>query len=93
MDSRLGKQNTLEAFYQAVIRSRLGDISTLPEKLVDHISRIYREFIAAYLNLLRQEENKPDGWYPQEWSINPELVDEMRHFFPTISISPGSFTH
>jgi hypothetical protein len=78
---RFNEQDSLKEFCQAAISTRLGDISPLPDKLVDHIRHIYRDFIVAYLNMLRQKENKPDGWYPQKWSIDPELADEMRHFF------------
>lgn len=81
MSSLHYEQDTLKAFCQAAIATRLGDISSLPDKLVDHIRHIYRDFIVAYLNMLRQKENKPDSWYPQKWSIDPELADEMRHFF------------
>lgn len=81
MKTHSEQSEPLETLCQAVIGSRLGDISNQPHELVKHIRRIYREFIAAYLNVLRQRENKPHDWYPQKWSLDPELADEMRHFF------------
>jgi hypothetical protein len=81
MDSHSLKKETLDAFCRNAIKDQVGDMATLPDKLADHIRRIYREFIAAYLNMLRQKENKPDSWYPPNWSIDLELADEMRHFF------------
>ena len=74
-DSRIG------SFCGAIIAKRLGDISTLPDKLVQHVFCVYGDFIAAYLNVLRQKEGKPRDWFPETLSIDPALGDEMRHFF------------
>ena len=60
---------------------RLGDISGLPQELTEYIFRVYNEFIASYLNMLRQQENKPANWMPASLSIDTELVVGMRHFF------------
>jgi hypothetical protein len=60
---------------------KMGDISDLPPELVKVISHIYGEFIASYLNVLRQKERKPPDWFPESISIDPVLVDDMRHFF------------
>ena len=60
---------------------RLGDISDLPPELVKVAFHIYGEFIASYLNLLRQKEGKPPDWFPELLSIDPVLIDDMRHFF------------
>jgi hypothetical protein len=66
---------------EAIIAKRLGDISALPEKLANYVFHVYNEFIAIYLNVLRQKEGKPQDWFPESLSIDPTLVDEMRHFF------------
>ncbi len=71
----------IQRFCEAIIAERLGDISTLPNRLVKHVFQVYGDFIAAYLNLLRQKEGKPRDWFPEELSIDPALGDEMRHFF------------
>ena len=71
----------LERLCKAAIKRRLGDISGFPKDLVVCISRIYRKFIMSYLNILRQEENKPTDWIPEDLSIDAELADGMRHFF------------
>ena len=71
----------LQRFCEAIIAERLGDISTLPNSLVRHVFRVYADFIAAYLNVLRQKEGKPREWFPESLSIDPALGDEMRHFF------------
>jgi hypothetical protein len=73
--------NRIEHICEAIIAKRLGDISTLPEKLADYVFNVYGEFIAIYLNVLRQKESKPQEWVPETLSIDPTLVDDMRHFF------------
>jgi hypothetical protein len=64
-----------------IIEKKLKDISILSDNLVNHIFHIYAEFIENYLNVLRQKEGKPRGWFPESLSIDPAWVDEMRHFF------------
>ena len=71
----------IQCFCEAIIAKRLGDICTLPNRLVRHVSHVYSDFIAAYLNVLRQKEGKPRDWFPESLSIDPALGDEMRHFF------------
>ena len=83
--------NRTRSFCEAIIAKRLGDISTLPNKLVKHVFYVYGNFIVAYLNILRQKEGKPRDWFPESLSIDPALGDEMRHFFQIISISRKPF--
>ena len=71
----------IQRFCESIIAKRLGDISTLPNKLVKHVFYVYGNFIVAYLNILRQKEGKPRDWFPESLSIDPALGDEMRHFF------------
>ena len=73
--------NKLKRLCQKAIEQRLGDISDLPKDLVEHIHKIYHEFIASYILLLRQKEQKPAEWIPATLSIEASLADEMRHFF------------
>ena len=42
---------------------------------------VYHDFIAGYLNMLRQRENKPPDWTPETFFIDSELADGMQHFF------------
>lgn len=75
------KGGTLEKLVIAAIEQRLGDISVLPREFVDYVLKVYREFIACYLNVLRLSENKPPDWTPETLIIQSELTDGMRHFF------------
>jgi len=73
--------SALENLCSSAIERRLGDISELPEKLVEYVWMVYRKFISSYLNILRQSERKPADWIPESLSIDAELTDGMRHFF------------
>ena len=73
--------DSVEKCVEVAITKHIGDISRLPEQLADHVNRVYHEFVTTYLHVLRQKENKPGHWFPQEWSVDPELADQMRHFF------------
>jgi hypothetical protein len=75
------QDSALENLCRAAIERRLSDLYGLPEELVKHVAKIYRRFIAGYLNILRQKENKAVDWTPETLSIDSELVDGMRHFF------------
>ena len=75
------QQNQIDRMCESIIAQRLGEISDLPEALAKFVYRTYREFITSYLNLLRQKEGQPQDWFPESISIDPTLVDDMRHFF------------
>ncbi|MBT8370797.1 MAG: hypothetical protein KJO34_07535 [Deltaproteobacteria bacterium] len=75
------QDSDLEKLCSVAIEQRLGDISGLPKDLVEHVLNSYRKFIASYLNMLRQKENKPANWMPKVLHIDTELADGMRHFF------------
>jgi hypothetical protein len=71
----------IHSLCEAIIAERLGDISDLPAKLAKAVFHIYHEFIAGYLNVLRQKEGEPPDWFPELFTIDPAWVDDMRHFF------------
>jgi hypothetical protein len=75
------RDTRINHFCEATIAKRLGDISALPDKLAKYVFHIYHEFIASYLNVLRQKEGQPQHWFPESLSIDTALVDDMRHFF------------
>lgn len=81
MTSLDNQESALEKLCSAAIERRLGDISEHPAELVTYVRKVYREFIAGYLNMLRQKKNKPIDWTPETLSFDTELTDGMRHFF------------
>jgi hypothetical protein len=49
--------------------------------LVEYVWKVYRDFIAGFLMMLRQRENKPASWTPETLVTDSELAEGMRHFF------------
>ena len=76
-----GQMQKLEDLCDEAIQTHLGGTSDLPAALENHVRQIYRDFVDGYLNLLRQKENEGRDWFPEQWSMDPELADDMRHFF------------
>ena len=58
-----------------------GDRNDFPQELNPWADHICREFMAGYLNFLRQKEAKSQDWFPETLVIDWDLVDDMRHFF------------
>jgi hypothetical protein len=81
MKSDNSDTHNLEDMCAAAIKNHLGDISDLPAVLANHVRDVYGDFVQGYLNLLRQKENRSRDWFPRTWSFDPELTDDMRHFF------------
>jgi len=81
MTRSMNPDSALEKLCNAAMQQRLGDVSGLPQELVEYLLKVYREFISSYLNLLRQKENKSADWIPERLSIDSELEDGMRHYF------------
>ena len=75
------QDHALNIICRTAIEENLGDISNLPEELLDCVFKIYREFMNGYLNILRQNENRPADWIPARITIDAGLTDQMRHFF------------
>ena len=76
-----GRERKIDKLSVAALIGRMGDITALPEKFTTAVLVVYQQFIEAYLNILRQEKQKPLDWFPRYLSINPELADGMRHFY------------
>jgi hypothetical protein len=78
----VGRATQLDKISIAALIGRSGgDLATWPEKFTAAVLEVYRQFIEAYLNILRQQEHKPLDWFPRYLSIDPELADGMRHFY------------
>jgi hypothetical protein len=81
MTSIKTKNIALDQLCRTAIKQNLGDLSELPKEVVDGVFHVYREFMPCYLNILRQKENKPADWMPENLAVDSELTDQMRHFF------------
>ena len=71
----------LNGVVERAISSEIGNIGALPRKVADRLREIYRDFIPVYVEMIRMKENKPKHWQPTEIAIDPEMVEDMRHFF------------
>ena len=81
MTAAKNSDTALETLCRSAIKQNLGDLSGLPDELVDCVFRVYGEFMTCYLNVLRQKEDRPADWIPPTVRIDAELTDQMRHFF------------
>ena len=81
MTAAKNSDTALETLCRSAIKQNLGDLSGLPNELVDCVFRVYREFMTCYLNVIRQNENRSADWMPAAVRIDAELTDQMRHFF------------
>ena len=81
MTAKTKTERAVDMLCRRAIEQNLGDLSQLPEELLTCIFRVYREFMTAYLNVLRQNENRPADWIPATVRIDAGLTDQMRHFF------------
>jgi hypothetical protein len=81
MTASKNSDTALEKLCRSAIKQNLGNISGLPNALVDCVFRVYREFMTCYLNVIRQRENRSADWMPAAVCIDAELTDQMRHFF------------
>jgi hypothetical protein len=78
----VGRATKLDKISIAALIGRTGgDITTWQQKFAPAVLEVYRQFIEAHLNILRQQEHKPLDWFPRYLCIDPELADGMRHFF------------
>ena len=68
-----------------------GDRNDFPQELNPWADHICREFMADYLNFLRQKEAKSPDWFPETIVIDWDLVDDMRHFFSDYQHITNSF--
>ena len=81
MTAKTKTEPAVDNLCRKAIEQNLGDLSQLPQELLSCIFGVYREFMTCYLNILRQNENKPADWMPAAVRIDAELTDQMRHFF------------
>jgi hypothetical protein len=77
----IGRAGELDKISVGVMIRRMGNLNAWPEKFTVTVLQVYRQFIEAYLNVLRQRENKPPDWFPAYLTIDPDLADGMRHFY------------
>ena len=84
MNERKGSslsEKDLQRIVEGAIESEIGDIDSLPPKVVARVREVYRAFLSGYVEMIRLRDNHPEGWQPERIAIEPEMVEEMLHFF------------
>jgi hypothetical protein len=81
MATREDRGNDLGKWVHGAIAQRLGDISDLPEVVRRAVYGAYLDFIAGYLDAIRQKEKRGADWFPSSFSLDGEVIEGMGHFF------------
>ena len=63
------------------IESQIGSIAALPPEVAVRLKEIYREFVPAYVEIIRIKNKRSAAWQPEEVVLDPEVVADMSHFF------------
>ena len=80
-NNTLLNQETLQRIVEGAIQSEIGRIDALPREVADLVRNVYGEFMPVYIEMIRTRDNHPQEWQPQVLVIDPEVVDDLQHFF------------
>ena len=71
----------MQQLIEGAIKSEIGDIDQLPHSVADRVRDVYGEFIPVYTEMIRIRENQHRDWRPAILPIDPDMVENMLHFF------------
>ena len=71
----------MQQLIESAIKSEIGDIDQLPHSVAARIRDVYGEFIPVYTEMIRIRENQHRDWRPAILPIDPDMVENMLHFF------------
>jgi len=72
---------TMQQLIESAIKSEIGDIDQLPHSVAARVRDVYGEFIPVYTEMIRIRENQHRDWRPEILPIDPDMVENMLHFF------------
>ena len=72
---------SMQQLIESAIKSEIGDIDQLPHSVAARIRDVYGEFIPVYTEMIRIRENQHRDWRPAILPIDPDMVENMLHFF------------
>ena len=72
---------TMQQLIESAIKSEIGDIDQLPHSVAARVRDVYGEFIPVYTEMVRIRENQHRDWRPEILPIDPDMVENMLHFF------------
>ena len=74
-------ETRIEQICKKIVTETWSQSADFTQELSEHVFAITCEFINGYLNFLRQKKGQPQDWLPESLTIDPAIVDDMRHFF------------
>ena len=74
-------EESLNRIVENAIESEIGQIDPLPPHVVARLKEVYGAFLSGYVEIIRLKENHPKEWQPEKIAIDPDVVEEMLHFF------------
>ena len=72
---------SVDRIVEQAIASQVGDIEALPPEVATRLKAVYREFMPAYVEIIRVKEKHSIAWQPQQIVPDPDVVEDMLHFF------------
>ena len=75
------KKQSMQQLIDSAIKSEIGDIDQLPHGVAARVRDVYGEFIPVYTEMIRIRENRHRDWRPEILPIDPDMVENMLHFF------------
>lgn len=72
---------SMQQLIESAIKSVIGDIDQLPHSVAARVRDVYGEFIPVYTEMIRIRENQHRDWRPAILPIDPDMVEDMLHFF------------
>ena len=72
---------TMQQLVDSAIKSEIGDIDQLPHGVAARVRDVYGEFIPVYTEMIRIRENQHRDLRPAILPIDPDMVEDMLHFF------------
>ena len=79
--NRTIEKQSMQQLIESAIKSEIGDIDRLPHVVAARVRDVYGEFIPVYTEMIRIRENRQRDWRPAILPIDPDMVENMLHFF------------
>ncbi|MFZ0133923.1 MAG: hypothetical protein WAK95_15395 [Desulfobacterales bacterium] len=74
-------EQSMQQLIESAIKSEIGDIDHLPHSVAVRVRDVYGEFIPVYTAMIRIRENRHRDWRSTILPIDPDMVEDMLHFF------------
>ena len=72
---------SVKRLIKTAIESEIGKIDSLPQEVSVRIREIYEQFVPIYADIIRKREGPGNQTQITAIVIDPEVVEDMLHFF------------